>query len=118
VGAVLWAVALAGCQGATDRRLFEACESTPACAVGLDCVVLRADPTGTTAGVGFCTSRCEERFPCSQAYQCTPVDREGVVVAPGDLEARNAFCLRPCASDRDCAAGLSCEASPSGGVCL
>ena len=114
----LLAATLGACQGAADRRVFEACEATPECVVGLDCVVLRADPMGTTAGAGFCTARCGERFPCSLAYLCTPVDRDGVVVALDDPAARNALCLRPCSSDRDCARGLSCEATLSGDVCL
>ncbi|MCA9577895.1 MAG: hypothetical protein R3B40_23100 [Polyangiales bacterium] len=117
-GLVCVAVLLSACEGSTERRLFEACESTPQCTVGLDCVVLRADPNGTTAGAGFCTSRCAIRFPCSPTLACTPVDREGIIVAPGADEARNAFCLEECADDADCPAGLTCELSPSGLVCI
>lgn len=111
-------LSLCACDGSSERRLFESCEATPECAVGLDCVVLRAEQSGTTAGAGFCTSRCALNFPCSAALLCTPVDRDGVVVGPGDPAARNAFCLRPCEDDHDCAAGMSCEATSSGPLCI
>ena len=109
---------LTACQASRDRRLFESCEATPECAVGLDCVVLRTEAGGTTAGAGFCTFRCAPRFPCADAFQCTAVDLEGVVVATGDPAARNAFCLRPCEDDNQCAASLSCESTAMGDVCL
>lgn len=115
---MLVAVGLAACQTSSERRLFESCESTPQCAVGLDCVVLRSEPGATTAGAGFCTFRCAPRFPCSDVLGCTAVDSEGIVVATGAAEARNAFCLRPCTADRDCAASLSCQATSAGRVCL
>lgn len=109
---------LGACQTSTERRLFESCESTPQCAVGLDCVVLRSEPGGTTAGAGFCTFRCAPRFPCAPAFACTAVDREGVVVATGDPAARNAFCLRPCEEDNECAASLDCEDTAAGRLCF
>ena len=114
----LLCVGLAACQTSSERRLFESCEATPECSVGLDCVVLRSEPGATTAGAGFCTFRCAPRFPCSDVLACTDVDSEGIVVATGAAEARNAFCLRPCGADRDCATGLSCEATAAGRVCL
>ena len=109
---------LGACQTSAERRVVESCGSTPQCAVGLDCVVLRAEPGGSTAGAGFCTFRCAPRFPCAPPYECTAVDADGVVVAMGDSAARNAFCLRPCEEDRQCAVSLDCEDTAADTLCF
>jgi PKD repeat protein len=94
--------------------LGDPCDSDLQCNQGLFCLCSTKAPCSTGPTSGLCASSCQVDA-CDDTAVCAGL----LTAAPPTGEAspwQNSLCLRACAKDDDCAAGLSCRTLPLGGA--